>query len=58
MTSLIPVEKEVSFIHFNPDYGYMAYIEKALDLHGEPTWRVVRVSLGGGKKGTKPKRGS
>lgn len=49
MTSLIPSEKEVSFIHFNPDYGYMAYIEKALDVQGEPIWRVVRVSLGGQK---------
>jgi hypothetical protein len=49
MTSLIPYEKEVSFIHFNPDYGYMAYIEKALDVQGEPIWRVVRVSLGGQK---------
>jgi hypothetical protein len=49
MTSLIPHQKEVSFIHFNPDYGYMAYIEKALDVQGEPIWRVVRVSLGGQK---------
>jgi hypothetical protein len=45
MTSLIPHGKEVSVVHFNPDWGYLAYIEKALNVHGEPTWRVVRVSL-------------
>ncbi len=45
MTSLIPHGKEVSVVHFNPDWGYLAYIEKALNLNGEPTWRVVRVSL-------------
>jgi len=58
MTSLISQEKEVSFIHFNPDWGYLAYIEKALDVQGEPTWRVVRVSLGGGSRGRKLKSGS
>lgn len=47
MTSLIPPEKQVSVIHFNPDWGYLAYIEKAVDIHGKATWKVVRVSLAG-----------
>jgi len=46
MNSLIPQGKDVSVIHFNPDWGYLAYIEKHVDKHGEPTWKVIRVSLG------------
>jgi hypothetical protein len=45
MTSLIPHGKEVSVIHLNSDWGYLAYIEKVLDRGGEPRYRVVRVPL-------------
>ncbi len=58
MTSIIPQEKEVSFVHFNLDWGYMAYIEKGIDVHGEPTWRVVKVALEGNSGGRKSKKGS
>ena len=45
MTSLIPLKKEVSIVHLNSDWGYLAYIEKFLDRGGEPKYRVVRVPL-------------
>jgi hypothetical protein len=45
MTSLIPLRKEVSVVHLNSDWGYLAYIEKFLDRGGEPKYRVVRVPL-------------
>jgi hypothetical protein len=45
MTSLIPLRKEVSVVHLNSDWGYLAYIEKFLDRGGEPRYRVVRVPL-------------
>lgn len=48
MDSIIPFRKEVSFIHFNPDWGYLAYIEKSMDGQGEPTYKVIRVPLEGG----------
>jgi hypothetical protein len=45
MTSLIPLGKDVSVVHFNSDWGYLAYIEKFMDRGGEPKYRVVRVPL-------------
>lgn len=45
MTSLIPLGKEVSVVHLNSDWGYLAYIEKFQDRGGEPKYRVVRVPL-------------
>ncbi|UCE36329.1 MAG: hypothetical protein JSW00_12440 [Thermoplasmata archaeon] len=50
MTSLIPHGKEVSVVHLNSDWGYLAYIEKCLDKHGETTYKVVRVPLEDGFK--------
>ncbi len=57
MTSLIPQGKEVSVVHFNSDWGYLAYIEKFLDIGGVAKYRVVRVSLedGFGDKKSKKK---
>jgi hypothetical protein len=45
MRPLIPFKKDVSVIHLNPDWGYLAYIEKSMDGHGNPTFQVVRVDL-------------
>ncbi|UCE73594.1 MAG: hypothetical protein JSV56_11290 [Methanomassiliicoccales archaeon] len=56
MTSLIPPGKDISVLHLNADWGYIAYIEKKKDVHGEPTYQVVRVPLGDGYRRKRPKR--
>ncbi len=45
MVSLIPRNKDVSVIHLNSDWGYLAYIEKQTDKQGEKRYRVIRVPL-------------
>jgi hypothetical protein len=55
MVSIIPPGKDVSVIHLNADWGYLTYIEKGKDECGEPTYKVVRVSLGGQYGNLKPK---
>ena len=47
MVNMIPHGKDVSVIHLNPDWGYLAYIEKQGNEAGEPVFRVVRVPLEG-----------
>ncbi len=53
MVSIIPPGKEVSVVHLNADWGYLTYIEKCKDECGEPTYKVVRVSLEGAYRHTK-----
>jgi hypothetical protein len=47
---MIPHGKDISVMHLNADWGYIAYIECKVDSHGEPSYQVVRVSLGNGYK--------
>ena len=47
MVNIIPHGKDVSIIHLNPDWGYLAYIEKQENKEGEPVFKVVRVPLEG-----------
>jgi hypothetical protein len=56
MVSLIPQNKDISVMHLNADWGYIAYIEKKRDEQGELIYEVVRVPLGDGYKRKKPRR--
>lgn len=56
METLIPPKKDISFMHLNADWGYIAYIEKKTDENGELVYEVVRVPLGEGYKRKRPKR--
>ena len=47
MVNIIPHGKDVSVIHLNPDWGYLAYIEKQGNEAGEPVFKVIRVPLEG-----------
>ena len=42
-------------MHLNADWGYIAYIEKRTNVHGELTYEVIRVPLGDGYKRKRPK---
>jgi hypothetical protein len=56
MVSLVPQGKDISFMHLNADWGYIAYIERKMDEHGELLYEVVRVPLGDGNRRKKPRR--
>jgi hypothetical protein len=56
MVSLLHPSKDISVMHLNADWGYIAYIEKHKNERGEPVYEVVRVSLGEGYKRKRPKR--
>ena len=47
MVSTIPQGKDISVIHLNPDWGYLAYIKKEENEAGDPVYKVVRVPLEG-----------
>jgi hypothetical protein len=55
MVSLLHPSKDISVMHLNADWGYIAYIEKRTNAQGEPVYEVVRVSLGEGYKRKRPK---
>ena len=55
MVSVIPSRKEVSVIHLNADWGYIAYIEKDKDGQGDLTYKVIRVPLSDNCRGKKAK---
>jgi hypothetical protein len=50
MVNMFPHGKDISVMHLNADWGYIAYIECTVNSKGEPTYQVVRVSLGNGYK--------
>ena len=56
METLLPHKKDISVLHLNADWGYIAYIEKKRDENGELVYEVVRVPLGDGYKKKRPKR--
>jgi hypothetical protein len=56
MESLLPQNKDISVMHLNADWGYIAYIEKKYDSNGELIYEVVRVPLGEGYKRKRQKR--
>ncbi len=58
METLIPQNKDISLMHLNADWGYIAYIEKKMDENGELIYEVVRVPLGEGNKKKRPRRRS
>lgn len=55
MVSLLQPSKDISVMHLNADWGYIAYIEKRKNSQGEPVYEVVRVPLGEGYKRKRPK---
>jgi hypothetical protein len=56
METLIPQNKDISFMHLNADWGYIAYIERKMDENGELIYEVVRVPLGDAYKKKRPRR--
>jgi hypothetical protein len=55
MDSLLQERRDISVMHLNADWGYIAYIEKRRNAQGELTYEVVRVPLGDGYKRKRPK---
>ena len=53
---MVPQNKDISFMHLNADWGYIAYIERKRDEDGELLYEVVRVPLGKDHKRKKPRR--
>jgi hypothetical protein len=55
MVSLLQERKDISVMHLNADWGYIAYIEKRKNAQGELIYEVIRVPLGDGIKRKRPK---
>ncbi len=47
MVSILPRGKDVSVVHLNADWGYLAYIEKCKGDDGQIQYKVKKVPLAG-----------